>query len=417
MVPTESPSFEKYTNTDSRNLIPKDKAKKTEDEATLPYRGPGVEVGLQKNSGIVSEVNGSKRLWTLWIDQRGCGLSTPLSTEGLKARFNDQEIAKYLKHFRADNLVRDCEAIRKILLGNKPDPEDRKWTILGASFGGFCAITYLSFFPGGLKEVFIAGGLAPLVSQPDIVYQRLMREYQSSAQYYAAIITREIVRTILDYLDTHAVTVPSGGRLTPRRWLHLGLEIGMHGGIDRIHQLVFRASNDLEQFGRLSYKLLLSVEAARFFDGNPLFVILQEAVYCQGQASRWSAARVLKEFPQFSWDYVKKRAHTEPVYFSGEMVFPDMFDDYSNLRPLKAAAEILANDNDWCPLYDLEQLEKNDVKVTSATYIDFNLAQDTTSHIKGIEQYINNHLLHNAIYVDPHEVMKQLFRLSKRRYD
>lgn len=46
-----------------------------------------------------------------------------------------------------------------------------------------------------------------------------------------------------------------------------------------------------------------------------------------------------------------------------------MFDDYAELRPLKETAEILANDADWPPLYNLEQLARNEVKVTAATYV------------------------------------------------
>lgn len=45
-----------------------------------------------------------------------------------------------------------------------------------------------------------------------------------------------------------------------------------------------------------------------------------------------------------------------------------MFDDYSNLRPLKEAAMIIAKDESWGPLYDMDQLAKNEVKVTAATY-------------------------------------------------
>ena len=59
--------------------------------------------------------------------------------------------------------VRDCEAIRQALIGHKDDPDQRKWTILGQSFGGFCAFTYLSFFPESLKEVFTTGGIPPLL--------------------------------------------------------------------------------------------------------------------------------------------------------------------------------------------------------------------------------------------------------------
>ena len=54
--------------------------------------------------------------------------------------------------------VRDCEEVRKIILGDKEKPEDRKWSLIGQSFGGFCAVTYLSLFPESLKEVFITGG-------------------------------------------------------------------------------------------------------------------------------------------------------------------------------------------------------------------------------------------------------------------
>ena len=82
---------------------------------------------------------------------------------------------------------------------------------------------------------------------------------------------------------------------------------------------------------------------------------------------------------------MKAQAGTVPVYFTGEMVsqvvrlpllespdvylkiFPDMFDDYANLRPWKGAAEILAKDTSWPPIYDLEQLAKNEVKVSAVT--------------------------------------------------
>ena len=46
-----------------------------------------------------------------------------------------------------------------------------------------------------------------------------------------------------------------------------------------------------------------------------------------------------------------------------------MFDDYPNLRPWKGAAEILAKDDSWGTLYDLEQLSKNKVKVSAVTYV------------------------------------------------
>ena len=38
--------------------------------------------------------------------------------------------------------VRDCEAIRAALTAHR---EDKRWSVLGQSFGGFASITYLSF--------------------------------------------------------------------------------------------------------------------------------------------------------------------------------------------------------------------------------------------------------------------------------
>lgn len=41
-------------------------------------------------------------------------------------------------------IVKDCEAVRKCLLGSKEKEEDKKWTLIGQSYGGFVAIHYIS---------------------------------------------------------------------------------------------------------------------------------------------------------------------------------------------------------------------------------------------------------------------------------
>lgn len=148
----------------------------------------------------------------MWLDQRGTGLSTAISADMLSSK-SDEEKAAYLKHFRADSIgkethslcidliscnhilsclytvVKDCEIIRKILLGHKKNPEDQKWTIMGQSFGGFCAINYLSFYGEGLKEVFLTGGLAPLNDHPDPVYEALISKVLSRSNTVAAPLT------------------------------------------------------------------------------------------------------------------------------------------------------------------------------------------------------------------------------------
>ncbi|KAJ7072746.1 alpha/beta-hydrolase [Mycena amicta] len=413
----------------ARNLIPKSRAKSVEDEEKLPYMlylqgGPGFEVDLQGSSGFSGEIH-DQGYQTLWLDQRGTGLSTPLAADTLPARLvTDQDKADYFKHFRADNIVRDAEEIRRILLGHKADPDERKWSLMGQSFGGFCAITYLSFFPEGLKEVFLTGGLAPLDVGPDRVYAALIPILKKRNEIYYKKYPQDIkrVRDIVAYLEANEVKLPNGGRLSVSRFLQLGITFGGSGGIDRMHQLVFRITNDLELFGKLSSKTLQIAESKYSFDGNPIYAILHEPLYCQGTAPKWSAARTIANHSQFSWTHIKGLAEDEPIYFYGEMVFPDAFDDFVNLRPLKGAAEILANDSSWGKLYDIEQLRKNQVKVSAATYygdmyVQFDLAQETAAAIKNTEQYITNMLQHDGIRADAKDVMKRLFQLSKREYD
>ena len=81
----------------------------------------------------------------LLLDQRGTGLSSQISTESLDQLFKtDEEKAEYLAHFRADNIVRDCEHIRKELTAGRSSDEESRISLLGQSFGGFCITTYLS---------------------------------------------------------------------------------------------------------------------------------------------------------------------------------------------------------------------------------------------------------------------------------
>ena len=62
----------------------------------------------------------------LYLDQRGTGLSSPISAATLALRGDVHQQADYLKLFRADNIVRDCEAVRKNLTEDYPT-ELKKW--------------------------------------------------------------------------------------------------------------------------------------------------------------------------------------------------------------------------------------------------------------------------------------------------
>ena len=339
----------------------------------------------------------------LLLDQRGTGRSTPLTVQTL-ARFDStQAQADYLTHFRADSIVRDAELIRRQLLG-----ADRRWTLLGQSYGGFCIGTYLSFAPEGVEAAMITGGLAPIGQPVDDVYRhtyrRVIEQNRRYFQRYPDDAGR--LREIVDYLRSHEVELPGGGLLTPRRFLQLGLALGSGNGYEQIHYLLEEAFVEGPSGREISYALMRGVEHAQHYETNPIFALLHEAIYMEGAASNWSAERIRAEFPEFSLD-------AESPLFTGEMIYPWMFDDYKDLRPLKEAAEILAATDDWPALYDTTVLAQNSVPVVATIYyddmyVDAIFAEQTASLIQGTRYWLTNELVHSALRMDGEKVFGRL---------
>lgn len=84
--------------------------------------------------------------------------------------------------------------------------------------------------------------------------------------------------------------------------------------------------------------------AEQAYQTNPIYAILHESIYCQPfakndseqTASVWSAHRVRQTYPEFNYQTGK------PFLFTGEMVYPWMFEQMQCLKPLKEAANKLA---------------------------------------------------------------------------
>lgn len=370
--------------------------------------GPGFECGaVPNNSGMLAFLL-RKGYIVIYLDQRGTGLSSPLTSDTVLLQGDIEAQVTYCKRFRADSIVRDCEVIRKSL-------NIATWTLLGQSFGGFVILTYLSLYPESLDAVFITGGMAPVAhSHPDMIYSRLAKKIIKRNDEYYENYPQDIdrVRAITRYLDQHSVSTPNGGDLTSRRFLQIGLDLGMHGGFERLHVLLVRTYNDLQQFRQLTYKSRELIEQALHFDGNPIYAILHEAIYCQSsEPSNWSAHRVLSALPQFG----SPRTRDEKIYFYGETIFPWMFDDYSQLRPIKKLAERLAQES-WSPLYDLEKLKKNTVPFAASCYIEdmyvhIDLAIEALQRVGGTKDLVTNRWLHNGLRHAPEELLGYLFNL------
>lgn len=138
--------------------------------------------------------------------------------------------------------------------------------------------------PEGLKEVFTTGGMPPLVSQPDAIYERTFKKVVHRNKLYYEKFPQDVkrVRDIISHLASNNVVLSNGGKLTPARFLDLGINFGSPGGIDNIHMWVQRAANELEIFGELTTKMLQTIQAQQPYDGNPIYAIAHEAIYCQG---------------------------------------------------------------------------------------------------------------------------------------
>lgn len=363
----------------------------------------------------------------LCLDQRGTGLSTPITASTLGLRGDDNVQAQYLRSFRADSIVKDCEAVRKALTADLPE-EKRKWSIMGLSFGGYCCITYLSFYPESVREAFIFGGLPPLVEGPDEVYRRLFQKVKQRNEAYYAKYPEDVERIqhILRFLqrfgDTTVQDMTQEGFLTARRFLQLGLHFGFHGGLDTIHELVLRASNDLTLFGHITRPTVARITGALPFDEAVIYAVLHEPLYCQGTASNWSAHRIRESMgPEFqiAKDGVGTR---KPIYFTGEMIFPWMFEDYGELKRIAIQAEKVQQFDDWPAVYDIQQLQKNEVPVYAAVYIDdmyvdFDYSMETARMTRGCKTYVTNAMYHDAMRSRMDEVTKALFALRDDSID
>ncbi|MFN8446982.1 MAG: alpha/beta fold hydrolase [Caldilineaceae bacterium] len=391
----------------AREVIAADQPKRD-----LPYMvyfqgGPGSgSPRPNDNSGWIKRVLQEYRL--LLLDQRGTGLSTPITAQTMRRFASAQAQAEYLKHFRADNIINDAEAIRQALIG------DQRWSIMGQSYGGFCLLRYLSAAPQGLNEALITGGIPSLTRPAEDVYRATYpRVAEKNRRYYQRYPEDEaLVAEIVRHLLSHDIRLPSGGRLTAQRFQQLGLQFGMSDGFEAIHYLLEEAFVAGASGREINWNFLFHLERLQSFDTNPIFSILHEAIYAQKQATRWAAERVLDEFPEFEPN------QTGRVLFTGEMIYPWMFDEYRQLQPLKAAAELIAHYEDWPALYDLQQLAQNRVPVAAAVYYDDmyvhrQFSEETAALVPNIKLWITNQYEHNGLRADGEAIVDRLLKMVR----
>ncbi len=343
----------------------------------------------------------------LLLDSRGTGRSEALLAQSLARRGGDpRRRAEYMTHFRADSIVHDAECIRRELLG-----PDRRWTALGQSFGGFCVVTYLSLAPEGLAEAIVTGGIPPIGRTADEVYRATYRQVERKNTLYYQRYPEDIERVaeVVRALRSGEVHLPSGERLTSRRFLQLGIHFGFHEGLETVHYLVEDAFVQGRNGPEIGLPFLCAFESTIGYRSSPIYSMLQEACYCEGAASGWAAERVGREFPEF-------QRSDPPHLFTGEMMYRWMFEEYADLRPMKEEAQLLAEYEGWPRLYDPARLRRNTVPLVAVIYaddmyVDRRFSEETAAGIRGARVWITNEYEHNGIRSHGEVVLDRLLKM------
>lgn len=330
------------------------------------------------------------------LDQRGTGRSTPVSADldfGPLAGLTPSAQAEYLTHLRADEIVRDAEALRAYL-GGEP------WTLLGQSFGGFTSVRYLSSHPEGLSGAILTGGLTAVGRPIEDVYAETWRIMMDKSETYYRQFPEDHdrVRQIYDLAREGKIVTPNGDAVGADRWRTVGIVLGAQGGGLKLHELL---END-----PCSPAFRHDLAAMLPFGGrNPLYAILHESCYADGVSTRWAASRTMPS-----------EVKDDGTFFAGEHLPRDLFEESSELRPLRETAEIIAN-QEWEQLYSATRLASADVPVAAAAYyedayVPLRFFVETARLLKDCRLWVTSEYEHNGLRQDP-RVLDRLIGLLK----
>jgi hypothetical protein len=109
-----------------------------------------------------------------------------------------------------------------------------------------------------------------------------------------------------------------------------------------------------------------------------------------------------------------------PLLFTGEAIFPWMFEQERQLRPFKPAVDVLMEEHHWANIYDRDRLADNDVPLQAAVYyddmyVDSGMQLDTLSHVGNSHAWVTNSYEHDGVHGD--QVFRSLYTLAKDRGD
>jgi len=171
----------------------------------------------------------------------------------------------------------------------------------------------------------------------------------------------------------------------------------MSDGAERLHSILELPAG--------SPAFLHEVERGTDFSRNPLYAAVHESCYADGCVTAWSAERTLPS------------AFDDVELFTGEHVYPWMFEDYAALRPLREAAELVAR-HPWPALYDPGRLAGNDVPVAALVYandmyVPRDLSEETAGRVGSVRRWLTDEYEHDGLRADGARILDRLIALAR----
>ena len=323
--------------------------------------------------------------------------------------------ADFLKRHLASSIVRDFEYLRLVGFGGKP------WVTLGQSYGGFLTLSYLSLFPEGIAASFTCGGIPHVPASASEVYAhtfpRMAAKTQQYYDRYPADVDR--VAALADALEAQKPVLPDGSPMTVERLQLMGSDFGMKPSFERMHWIIDHAFVDgdgtLTCGSSVSDSFLMRAFERTNTRTNPLYWTLQEFIYADGDTMPigWAAAEEKAHRAEFD-------TLARPLMFTGEAMFPWMFEQMPELKPFKPAMDLLMEDTSWDKIYDPQRLACNEVPLQAAVYfddmyVDSGLQLDTLSRVGNSHAWVTNEFEHDGLHGGV--VFKHLFDEALNRGD
>lgn len=389
----------------------------------------------------------------LLLDYRGCGRSQALTVDSVLARTSrsrrvvsipsgssssssSHEAVRAFQEVRQGNIVRDFEAVRRFLVDYIPGQrtlEDR-FVLLGQSYGGWIALTYVDRYPGSVRAVLLTGGMPPLGASPERVYARLFDEVARAnelfyARYPDAVeMVRRIAAGILRAQDKRGT---KRRRLSKRRrveerygaddnvpslatFASMGRLLGEPDGARKLHERLALIDKHIASTG--GPPRFEDMDTHRFNDRLPYAFDheIQCYVSSEGQTSNWAARAVRDGKAAYDWissstegELAAAAASPDGMHFLGEAFMPEHADDYASLRALggRAFADEVVRAGQTETLFDMDRLRDNAVPVYAVIYrkdmyVDADLAVEAAAKVGSVSCVRlpeTSELRHNAI--------------------